>query len=383
MNDTVDDTTTEKNKPIRAAARRKRVNKRVTMTDIARIAGCSQATVSFVLNKTPGIKLAAETRERVIEAARSLGYAAPNFAHLDANDTYVPAVDGKIGFVVDQLATSPEAVVAIEGARQASWNAGNIILVAQTLNDPEMEPRTIRALCEQGISALIYMAIFTREVTLPDYFYDLDIPLILLNCYTADYAFPAVVPSEIAGGQHSTRHLIQHGHKRIGIITGEPWMEAAKDRLRGYRRALATADIPFDPQLVIEGDWSASAGYKATKTLLALKDRPTAIFCQNDRTAIGCYEALKEAGIRIPEDISVIGYDDEEISRHLHPQLTTSVLPHRAMGRWAIEQLDTYSPGSGTRYPITKLECPLVERLSVTDCAGLNGSRSGPGVTFL
>ncbi|MBX4421374.1 hypothetical protein K4H00_25540, partial [Mycobacterium tuberculosis] len=75
------------------------------------------------------------------------------------------------------------------------------------------------------------MAIFTREVTLPDYLYNLDIPLVLLNCYTADYAFPAVVPSEIAGGQHSTRHLIQHGHRRIGIITGEPWMEAAKDRL--------------------------------------------------------------------------------------------------------------------------------------------------------
>jgi LacI family transcriptional regulator len=383
MNDTVDDVTTEKKKPVRVTARRKRVNKRVTMTDIARIAGCSQATVSFVLNKTPGIKLAAETRERVIEAARSLGYAAPNFAHLDSHDAYAPAVDGKIGFVVDQLATSPEAVVAIEGARQASWNAGNIILVAQTLNDPEMEPRTIRALREQGISALIYMAIFTREVTLPDYLYNLDIPLVLLNCYTADYAFPAVVPSEIAGGQHSTRHLIQHGHRRIGIITGEPWMEAAKDRLRGYRRALATADIPFDAELVIEGDWSASAGYKATKTLLALKDRPTAIFCQNDRTAIGCYEALKEAGIRIPEDISVIGYDDEEISRHLHPQLTTSVLPHRAMGRWAIEQLDSYAPGSGTRYPITKLECPLVERLSVAAHAGVNSARSGPGVTFL
>ena len=95
------------------------------------------------------------------------------------------------------------------------------------------------------------------------------------------------------------------------------------------------------PKLVIEGDWSASAGYAATKELLALDDRPTAIFCQNDRTAIGCYEALKEAGMRIPEDISVIGYDDEEISRHLHPQLTTSVLPHRAMGRWAIEQLDS------------------------------------------
>lgn len=369
MTDTVEKKTTAKPKRSSVALRRKRISKRVTMTDIARVAGCSQATVSFVLNKTPGIKLATETRERVIEAARSLGYAAPNFAHLDMVNTSVPATDGKIGFVVDQLATSPEAVVAIEGARQASWDAGNIILVAQTLNDPEMEPRTIRALGDQGISALIYMAIFTREVTLPQAVYDLDVPVILLNCYSLDHAFPAVVPSEIAGGQHSTRHLIQHGHRRIGTITGESWMEAAKDRLKGYRRALATADIPFDPALVIEGDWSASAGYEATKKLLLLQDRPTAIFCQNDRTAIGCYEALKEAGMRIPEDISVIGYDDEEISRHLHPQLTTSVLPHRAMGRWAIEQLETPINLASKRYPVTKLECPLVERLSVSACA--------------
>lgn len=368
MSETVEKDPTERPRKTRGSNRRRRVSKRVTMTDIARVAGCSQATVSFVLNKTPGIKLAAETRERVIEAARALGYAAPSFAHLDPDGAIVPRIEGKIGFVVDQLATSPEAVVAIEGARQASWSAGNIILVAQTLNDPEMEPRTIRALREQGISALIYMAIFTREVALPPSVYELDVPVILLNCYSADHAYPAVVPSEIAGGQHSTRHLIQHGHRRIGTIMGEPWMEAAKDRLKGYRRALATADIPFDPQLVIEGDWSASAGYAATRKLLALKDRPTAIFCQNDRTAIGCYEALKEAGMRIPEDISVIGYDDEEISRHLHPQLTTSVLPHRAMGRWAVEQIENYVRMPGKRYPITKLECPLVARLSVAEC---------------
>jgi LacI family transcriptional regulator len=98
--------------------------------------------------------------------------------------------------------------------------------------------------------------------------------------------------------------------------------------------------------------------------LLALKHPPTAIFCQNDRMAIGCYEALKEAGLRIPQDMSVVGYDDEEISRHLHPRLTTSILPHRAMGQWAIEQLEARRP-SKDRYPIAKLECALVERDSV------------------
>ena len=339
------------------------ITRRVTMTDIAREAGCSQATVSFVLNRAENIKISQQMRERVIEAARQLGYTAPNFAHVIA--TPQPAMDTMIGFAVDQLATSPEAVVAIEGARQAAWNAGNIILVAQTLSDPEMEPRTIRALTGRGISALIYMAIFTREIEAPPFLSDLGIPVILLNCYTADHQFPSVVPSEIAGGHSSTRHLVEHGHRRIATITGEPWMQAAQDRLKGSRRALATADIPFDAELVVEGDWSASAGYSATVKLLALKDPPTAIFCQNDRTAIGCYEAIKEAGLRIPEDISVVGYDDEEISRHLHPRLTTSILPHRAMGQWAIEQLETPADASHKRYPITKLECPLVERDSV------------------
>ncbi|ESX82704.1 MULTISPECIES: LacI family DNA-binding transcriptional regulator [unclassified Mesorhizobium] len=360
-----DDTAKRRKAPARAAK-----GGRVTMTDIARAAGCSQATVSFVLNDSPGIRLSQQTRERVIDAARALGYAAPAFSALRKPVPAFDGLDSVIGFAVDQLATSPEAVVAIEGARQASWNAGNVLLVAQTMGDAVMEPRAVAALTRRGISALIYMTIFTREITAPDFLYGLDIPVILLNCYTADYAFPAVVPSEIAGGQNSTRHLIGHGHRRIATITGEPWMQAAQDRLKGYRRALATADIPFDPELVVEGDWSASAGYAATVKLLALKERPTAIFCQNDRTAIGCYEALKEAGLHIPQDVSVVGYDDEEIARHLFPPLTTSILPHMAMGQWAIEQLEVPPPPGRGRYPITKLECPLVQRDSVAAVAG-------------
>ncbi len=347
------------------AGRNGAANRRVTMTDIAREAGCSQATVSFVLNRTEGIRISPATRDRVIEAARNLGYAPTGLAHQQPQ--HALGTDGMIGFAVDQLATSPEAVVAIEGARQAAWGAGNIVLVAQTMSDPVMEPRTIQALTAQGVDALIYMAIFTREIVAPQILYELAVPVILLNCYTADQAFPSVVPSEIAGGQKATRHLIEHGHRRIGTILGESWMDAAQDRLQGYRRALATADIPFDPELLVAGDWSASAGYHGTRQLLALEERPTAIFCQNDRTAIGCFEALKEAGLRIPQDISVVGYDDEEISRHLHPRLTTSVLPHRAMGQWAIEQLEIMEPAQTgrKRYPIIKLECPLVSRESV------------------
>jgi LacI family transcriptional regulator len=332
------------------------------MTDVAREAGCSQATVSFVLNRNDSIRISPQMQERVFAAARALGYSAAA-APIVASEVEFGTGE-MIGFAVDQLSTSPEAIVAIEGARQAAWASGNVILVAQTQSDPKMEPKTLRALTGKDVAALVYMTIFTREIEPPAYLYELDIPVVLLNCYSVDHAFPAVVPGEIAGGQSATEHLIRHGHTRIATIMGEPHMSAAQDRLKGYRRALATADIPFDADLVADGNWSASAGYDATLKLLALKQPPTAIFCQNDRMAIGSYEALKEAGLSIPEDMSVVGYDDEEISRHLHPRLTTSILPHRAMGQWAIEQLEARRP-SKERYPIAKLECALVERDSV------------------
>jgi len=333
--------------------------RRVTMTDVARAVGCSQATVSLALNRVTGIKLSQALREKVFTTARELGYVLPGGAVEVVRDG-----EGVISFVVDQLATSPEAVVAIEGARQASWSSGNVVVAAQTLSDPQMELRTLRALTGRGTTGLIYMAIFTRQLEPPRYLSELDIPVVLLNCYTAEGAFPSVVPAEMAGGETATRHLIAQGHRRIATITGEPWMDAAKDRLKGYRRALTAAHIPFDAELVLTGDWSASAGYANTVKLLALAERPTAIFCQNDRTAIGCYEALKEAGLSIPDDMSVVGYDDEEISRHLHPQLTTVVLPHRQMGQWAVEQLSRGRPKGAAIAPV-ELECTLVERSSV------------------
>ncbi len=337
------------------------------MTDIARMAGCSQATVSFVLNRAPGVKISDETRERVIEAARALNYAVAGLAHLDEPPVVAGSQGPFIGFVVDQLATSPEAVVAIDGVRQASWVDGQVLLVAQTMNDPEAEERTIRTMIQHGISALIYMTIFTRRVTLPRWFDDLTVPVILLNCYTTDHRYPAVVPSEFAGGKRATQHLIDQGHRRIATITGEPWMEATRDRLRGYGKALEGAGIAPNPSYVVEGNWSASAGYEATRRLLALPERPTAIFCQNDRMAIGCFEALKEAGLVIPDDMSVVGFDDEEISRHLHPQLTTLILPQRAMGVWAFEQVSRKAATKGAdRHPVVKLECDLIERQSVT-----------------
>lgn len=339
---------------------------RVTMHDIARAAGCSQPTVSIVLNANDSVKISEQTKIKVLEAARNLGYQAPALSALKKNAQNDPApfVDGTIAFVIDNLAVSPEGVNAFNGVMQAVKATGNVVLLAETQNDPELEPKTLKLLLDQGVAAIIYACVFTRKIELPEMLRHTDTPVFLLNCYTDDLAFPSVIPSEVAGGHTATNALIKAGHKRIGIIVGETYQEAARSRLTGYRNALASADLPFEEDLVKDGNWLPSSGYEATQSLMALDDPPTAIFCQNDRMAVGCYEALKELGLSIPDDVSVIGYDDDELARHLSPPLTSMNMADRALGRWVIEQL-FHGPTNQSIYPLTKLECELVERESI------------------
>ncbi len=328
------------------------------MTDVARLAECSQSTVSVVLNNTSGIHISVSTRERVFAAARQLKYEI-------ARSSTVPGERPlQVAVIFDRIATSPEAVVAIDGVRESAWTTGHVVTVCETLDNPEMERRALDAVMHSETDLIIYATIMTRKVEVARRLYTAKPPVVLLNCYSDDRAFPSVVPGEVAGGHRATEALIDAGHRRIAIITGEMWMDAARDRLKGYRQALATADIPYDPSLVREGNWQPSAGYDQTNVLMELPRPPTAIFCSNDRMAVGCYEALKERGLSIPDDVSVIGYDDEEVARHLSPPLTTLVLPHREMGRWAVERGFAQS-AAREKFPISKLECPLMERVSI------------------
>lgn len=338
----------------------RKTTKRVTMMDVAKAAGCSQATVSVVLNNVTEIKISPDLRARVLGIARELGYG-------NASPVRRAGLDdlqgGCIGFIVDQLATTPEAVNAIEGARHASWENDVTILVAQTQGRAEHERKAVARLLQAGAQGIVYMSVFTRRVSLDPVFEDLPVPLVLLNCYTSDNRFPAVVPDEVNGGRIATASLIKKGHTRIGTIVGESFMEAAQDRLAGYREALAQAAIAYDDRLVAEGSWTPASGFEATRKLLSLPAPPTAIFCQNDKMAMGCFQAIGEAGLRVPDDISVVGFDDDELSRHLRPQLTTLELPHRPMGGWAIEQL-ARRPHSG-HHRIHKVGCALVLRGSI------------------
>ena len=333
--------------------------KRITMMDVAKTAGCSQATVSVVLNNVTDIKISPDLRARVLEAARSLGYGLSG----PVRRAGLGDLRGScIGFIVDQLATTPEAVNAIEGARHASWDSDVTILVAQTQGRAEHERSAVARLLRAGAQGIVYMSIFTRRVSLDPALEELPVPLVLLNCYTGDNRFPSVVPDERTGGRMATASLVGKGHTRIGTIVGESFMEAAQDRLAGYREVLAEAGIAYDDRLIVDGNWTPTSGFEATRKLLSLAEPPTAIFCQNDKIAMGCFTAIGEAGLRIPRDLSVVGYDDDELARHLRPPLTTLELPHRPMGAWAIAQL-ARKPAPGP-HRIHKVGCTLIERAS-------------------
>ena len=210
-------------KPPTIGVGRIRGRRRVTMTDVARAAGCSQSTVSFVLNNNKTVQISEAMRNRVKRVADDLGYeGAPALPKAESNSTSARV----IAFVADSLSTSWEAPAALAGVRRAACGAGALVVASETQNDPRIEPQTLSLLIEQEVEAIIYACVHTREVSLPDALRSTDIPVYLLNCHTEDNTRPSVVPSEIAGGQRATNVLIEAGHKRIATITGEPYMSA-------------------------------------------------------------------------------------------------------------------------------------------------------------
>lgn len=327
------------------------------MKDVAKHAGVSQSTVSFVLNNVVEVSIGADTRQRVLDAVEALNYRRrPQGLTKPLPGTPV------IGLIVDEIATSPFPAITIEAAQEAAWSQGHILEVVMTGEDREYESAALANWVHQAkdITGIIYFSVLTRSVTPPPELSKLR--CVLVNCHSDQTPFPAIIPSEFLGGFAATEALIKKGYRRIACICGEMWTEAARDRLAGYRNALTTYNIAVQEGLIREGNFLPSGGYQQTLALLSEGEPPDAIFCGNDFTAIGCYEALKEQHLRIPDDVAVMGYDDVEIAQHLNPSLSTVLLPHREMGQRAIDLL--LSPPYRSKRAI-KLECPVVLRESI------------------
>ncbi len=330
-----------------------------TMSDIARLAGVSRTSVSFVLNNhTSSASIPAETKERILEAAKKLSYR-PNLAAqvLHTNQTHT------IGFITDEIVTTPYAVNIIRGAQDAAWAQGKLLLIVNTDSNPTMIETAVEMMLGRQVEGIIYAAMYHHKVALPANIYEGS--AVLLDCFSDDHSLPSVVPDEVQGGRTATEVLLNKGHRRIGFINTVDRTPAATGRLEGYKQALQAYDIPFDENLVRSHAGETRGGYQGTQELLQVRDPPTAIFCFKDGMAMGIYDALRTLGLSIPNDVAVMGFDNQElIAAQLSPPLSTIQLPHYEMGMWAVEFLLEHNDESMP--PVQHvIECPYIERQSV------------------
>ncbi|KJK43695.1 LacI family transcriptional regulator [Lentzea aerocolonigenes] len=332
---------------------------RVRMADVAARAGVSTATVSMVLNGVNSTRISPQTQQRVREAAEAVGYKPNSVARsLRTQQTRM------VGLISDTIASTPFAGRMLAGANDVAREQGHLVVLVDTERDAEAERQALHALNGQQVDAVIYACMWHRVVEVPP---GLPEDAVLLDCAPAGGGRAAVVPDERAGGRVAVRELVAAGHRRIAFLDAEERFELVASRLRyeGYLEVLAEAGIEPDPALHVRAEPVAGGGRDAARRLLDLPERPTAMFCFNDRMAMGAYAAAHHCGLSVPRDLSIVGYDDQQlVAAELDPPLTTIALPHYEMGRWAMEvalglrQADPEVPHL--------MPCPLIRRASVS-----------------
>jgi LacI family transcriptional regulator len=336
--------------------------KRPTMGDVARLSGVSQTTVSFVINDVPNANISKETRAAVLKAVKQLGYT-PNAMAISLRKSQSRV----IGLVTDEIATTPFAGQIIDGAQDAARENNRLLMLMTSGRDPGLEDQEIGILLSRQVEGVIFATMRHRVIKPSELLFQ--IPSVLLDCRDADGSLPSVVPDEFLGGYQAAEALIQKKHRCIGMINTSENVPAGKLREKGFRQALTDYGIPWEEGMIIYGaDGDAKTGYDGVKALFARCECMTALFCFNDRVAMGAYDALRQIQKRIPEDVAVIGFDNYDlISANLYPTLTTMRLPHYEMGKWAVETVLQLSQSAGEKgtAPQVMLPCPLVSRNSI------------------
>jgi DNA-binding LacI/PurR family transcriptional regulator len=326
---------------------------RYTMKDVARHARVSLATVSHVLNNTR--YTAPETLQRVMSAVRDLNYHPnPHARRLALSRSDL------VGLLVSEIA-NPFFPEIINGFQQAAWRRGYDMLLSHTENDPERTERAIRNLLASGVCGV---AVMSSAVDLPavDRLRTAGIALVFYNLGPARRLVSNIRIDYSVGIRQLVRYLIELGHRDIGIISGPHSNRTANALQLAMVDALTSHDLK--PSLLVESKHRVDGGASAIRTVIAAPNSPTAIMCGNDLMAMGAVSALEELGVRVPEHISVTGFDDIFFSHLVRPPLTTVRIPREDLGRIAFEAL--YAMTGGRRRKGAELELPteLVSRKS-------------------
>jgi LacI family transcriptional regulator len=303
----------------------------VTIAEIARLASVSVSTVSRALSKSD-YPLKEETRSRILKLAEEMGYQ-PNLVarSLQNNRSHL------VGIVVDRMQNVFSAAT-VQGIQDGLYLAGYSISIAYSNRNKDLAMQAINSFYSRQADGIIVINSWLHTYNDPILAIQ-DRPFVFVNRRFDQCLGNCVGPGDRYGAQMMTQHLLDLGHARIGYINGlEDWIES-ENRLAGYREALLKNGLPVDGALVRYGDWGVDSGYRAAQELLALKERPSAIFAANDIMALGAMYAIQEAGLAIPTDIAIVGYDDRDFAAWIRPALTTIRMPSFEMGEAAARLL--------------------------------------------
>ncbi|HEY3871368.1 MAG TPA: LacI family DNA-binding transcriptional regulator [Actinocrinis sp.] len=321
-----------------------------TLADIARAAGVSAPTVSKVLNGRADV--APATRERVEELLQAYGYRR-------RGGQPAPLLD----MVFHEL-ESAWAMEMIRGAEQVAHEEGLSLVLSQSAGRLVPGQSWLDGVLARRPTGVL-LVLSKLDPAQREQLAGRDIPFAVIDpAGDLEEDVPAVGATNWQGGLAATRHLLELGHRRVGVVAGPSTMMCSRARVDGYRAALETAGLPYDPSLVRAGDFHHEAGFALGMELLRLPDRPTAIFAGNDLQALGLYEAARVLGLRVPDDLSVVGFDDLPVARWVGPPLTTIRQPLAEMAVTAARLVVDLARGRRPGALRVELATRLVERSS-------------------
>jgi LacI family transcriptional regulator len=345
-----------------------------TLADVAREAGVSVTTASLVLRLPDPPNIGPGTQDRVRATARQLGYVR-NQAATDLRSQ----ANSAIGFIADGIAQGPFAGDMIRGAQDAAWRQGYLLLIVETGHDSRLVREAVTRFAERRVRRIIYAPVAHQQVDLPQELADAG--PVLANSFDAGHRFSSFVPDEAGGARLAVQKLLAIRSAPVGFINLEEGDVAAAGRLAGYRAVLDEAGLPFDDSYVIytgrrtrggpaelrigalRYGAMAADGYQAARVLFRRHPDLSLLFCGTDRMAMGAYDYLKETGRKIPQDVAVVGFDNQLlIATQVRPALTTIALPHYEMGKHAAQLALGHAKDAAPRQ--IALPCRLVTRKS-------------------
>jgi LacI family transcriptional regulator, galactose operon repressor len=335
----------------------------VTIRDVARLSGVSPMTVSRVINESE--RVSPDTRSRVEQAIAELGYVPSRLARgLSRQRT------GTLAVIVPDVA-NPFFTLVVRGAEDSARRAGYRVIFCDTRSDLTVEREVIEEMIAHRVEGIVIAPVSDRSKGHLRRLAGFGVPFVMIDRTVPGVDSDVIVGENTAGARQLVEHLIGLGHRRVGFIVESGEVSTARDRRQGYEAALAAAGIPLDPALIAFATVDPSGGLQGMGQLLELEERPTAVFTVNNMVAVGAIEAVRAAGLEVPDDVALVCFDDIEYASRLHPFLTVMEQPAETFGTLGTQLLLERIEGRGpARRRVVVLPGEFVVRKS---CGGSNG----------